>query len=156
MKKVINLFKIRKINVFVYQMNSYQEFKIDQEYTINKVQINNKKDKYFIKIENEILHVSYLFKNIFLLKLLDKKGPVIGDCRTAKKHRGKSLYPYTINRIAKKVLESNYKEVFIIVNQDNKNSIKGIEKAHFKKIAGIKSYRWLWLYFKLSIKTTHK
>lgn len=153
MKKIIKALKVRKINVFVYHMDSYREFKIDNEYTIEKVVLNHNKFKYLIKIKNEIAHISFIFKHIYLLKLLNKKGPVIGDCRTIKKFRGMSLYPYTINRIAKEVLKSNNKEVFIIVNQDNQNSIKGIEKAYFKKIAAINSYRWLWLYFKLSIKT---
>lgn len=49
------------------------------------------------------------------------------------------------------LIENKIKEVFIIVNSDNRNSIQGIEKAGFKKYASIKARRWLFFYFKKEI-----
>ena len=147
MKKTLKRFKIVYIDVYIYQMFSYKEFnKIKTNYKINKSEVSKGKTCYFIEESSKVIHKSYLFSKVFLLKSINKRGPVIGNCSTLKSHRGLSIYPYVINKIAKDVLENNNKPVYIIVDKNNLSSIRGIEKAGFSKLASIVAKRWLWFY----------
>lgn len=152
MEKIIKSFKVKYINVYIYRMDRITETNVlSLNYQIDKTRIH-KKWRYSIKELGSIIHVSYLYDSIFLLKLLNKKGPVIGDCFTKKQYRGQSIYPYVINSIALESIKKGGKEVFIVVNQDNLSSIKGIEKAGFNKFVTINATRWLWFYLKKRIK----
>lgn len=151
-KKALKYFKIISIDVYIYFMT------IDDcmdypalDYTIESEMISNNKQKFFIKNGDRTIHKSYLFQRLFLLRLINKKGPAIGDCSTISEYKGKSIYPFVINYIAKEELSKNgKKEVFIIVNTDNKSSIRGIEKAGFKLYSRIKAKRFLLFYYNVS------
>lgn len=150
-------FKILNIDVFVYSMTkeSFKEFGIKTNKELSNIKIEalkNNKKLFTIKKGKDLVHKSILFDKVFLLKLIKRKGPAIGDCYTNPEYRGLSLYPHVINQIAKQVFKKNAKEVFIIVNKDNISSIKGIEKAHFKKYASINTKRWLFFYFNKKVK----
>jgi RimJ/RimL family protein N-acetyltransferase len=133
-------------------MLNYKPFnEATPNYSIGKSNLSEGKTCYFIKDSGKVVHKSYLFSKVFLLKSIKKSGPVIGDCVTVKSHRGQSIYPYVINKIAKEVLEKDKKTVYIIVDKNNLSSIKGIEKAGFSKLASIVAKRWLWFYFKREI-----
>lgn len=123
------------------------------KYEIQSEELNSK-TRFYIKDLGVLVHESFLFHKVYLMRVLGKRGPVIGDCFTNKKYRGQSIYPYTINQIAQAVLKTKNKEVFIVVNSDNFNSIKGIEKAGFRKFATIEAKRWLWFYLKSQIEYT--
>lgn len=151
MKKLIKRFRIIHIDVFIYKMDDFIEYNAPSfKYQIEK---SRKKNKwcYMIKEGNILVHASYLYDTVFLLKSLKKKGPIIGDCYTNKEYRGQSIYPQVINKIALETLIKGAEEVFIVVNQENIGSIKGIEKAGFSKFAAIKGTRWLWFYLKKQI-----
>src|SRR6476620_573449 len=111
------------------------------------------KTRFSIHQESTFVHQSFLYNHKRILKLLDKKGPIIGDCVTNPDFRGKSIYPFVINSIARKKLDSGVPEVFIVVNPDNASSIRGIEKAGFQLYAEIKASRFLLFYLNVNIKT---
>ncbi len=148
-KKIVKYLKVIQIDVFIYSMTSETIFEFQQlEYKIESEIISPKKKKFYIKIEGNIIHQSFLFKKLFLLRLINKSGPAIGECNTNREFKGKSIYPFVINHIAREeILENNKKEVFIIVNRDNISSIRGIEKAGFKLYAKIKANRFLFFHF---------
>ena len=151
MKKILKRFRIVHIDAFIYKMSHFIEYKAPNfKYQIEK---SRKKNRwcYTIKEGNTLVHVSYLYDSVFLLKLLEKNGPVIGDCHTNRQFRGQSIYPKVINKIALETLREGFKEVFIVVNPENSSSIKGIEKAGFIKFASVKGTRWLWFYFKKQV-----
>lgn len=151
MKKIFRKFHIINIDVFIYVMDDYLPLDVPNfKYEIVK---KREKNKWFYSIseDDRIIHRSYLFDNVFLLKSINKNGPVIGNCFTDKEYRGQSIYPYVLNKIAKEVLINNTKEIFVIVNADNLSSIRGIEKAGFSILASIKAKRWLWFYLKRKI-----
>jgi calcineurin-like phosphoesterase len=50
------------------------------------------------------------------------------------------------------LVNNKEKEVFMIVNQDNSSSTKGIEKAGFRKCASIQTKSWFCFYFDKNIK----
>ena len=152
MKKIFRRLKIVFIDVYIYKMDKHKPLIINgTNYKIEKSEINKEKRRYYIRDGNKIIHESYVFSSVFLLRLIKKRGPVIGDCKTINAYRGKSIYPYVINKIAKDILTDSDKEVFVIVNKDNISSIKGIEKAHYTRMASIKAKRWLWFYLKKEI-----
>lgn len=154
MKSFIRKLKIVDIDVYVYHMSQYVSIeKPDFNFTIQKRNIKNK-ICYYIKDNDRVVHKSFLFDEIFLLKKIGKVGPAIGDCFTNKEYRGLSIYPFVLNHISKEILDEK-KEVFVIVNRDNLSSIRGIEKAGFSILASIKAKRWLWFYLKseINIKT---
>lgn len=146
-KKIKPYLKIKKIDVLIYYLtsDSYSTFPL-LDYQIVKQEINSNKIKYSIVDNQMIIHKSFLFKKLNILKLINKIGPTIGDCVTIQECKGKSIYPFVINHIAKEVLETQ-KEVFIIVNTDNISSIKGIEKAGFKLYTRVQAKRFLLYYY---------
>ena len=86
-----------------------------------------------------------------MLRLKYKKGPAIVECFTNEEFKGKSIYPFVINYIAKDVIiNNNQKEVFIIVNSDNVSSIRGIEKAGFTIHTKIKANRFLFFHYNVT------
>ena len=155
MNKFWKNFKIIIIDVDIYQRTNQDIFAFpDAEYEIQTELISRGKKKYFIEDKGVLVHQSFLFNTVFLLRLIRKKGPIIGDCYTHPDYRGKSIYPSVINSIAKEVLQNaKNKAVFMVVNQDNLSSIKGIEKAGFKKYSSIYTKRWLFFYFDKNIVT---
>ena len=151
MKQLWRKLRIINIDVFIYHMADYKVFcRPEFEYTIEQDKRHNK-SRFYIKDFDTLIHESYVFKKVFLLKSIHKIGPVIGDCFTNKHYRGQAIYPVVINYMAKHLLENNSKEVFVVVNKSNKSSIKGIEKAGFDKLASIRAKRWLWFYLKRQV-----
>lgn len=150
-KKIKPYLKVKKIDVLIYYMtpNFITSFP-SLDYQIDKQTINKNKTKYSITINTICIHKSFLFKKLNILKLIHRKGPTIGDCVTIPEYKGKSIYPFVINYIAGEVLKVE-KEVFIIVNTDNKSSIRGIEKAGFKLHSKIQAKRFLLFYFNLKM-----
>lgn len=150
-KKIKPYLKVKKIDVLIYYMTPdfYTSFP-PLDYKIDKQTIDTNKTKYSITINTICIHKSFLFKKLNILKLIHRKGPTIGDCVTIPEYKGKSIYPFVINYIAGEVLKVE-KEVFIIVNTDNKSSIRGIEKAGFKLHSKIQAKRFLLFYFNLKM-----
>jgi hypothetical protein len=153
MKKYFNkFFKIISIDVLVYHISTPTSFQELENFTIQKHKISVTKTIYYIKESDEIIHRSYLFTKLHVLSLIGKKGPAIGECFTENLHRGKSIYPFVINKIANEVIiKHRLPEIFILVNSNNLNSIKGIEKAGFVLHSKIVAKRFLFLYFKKKI-----
>lgn len=141
MKRYLRHLTPRKIDVLVYRITQSDLVPVaDPGFVVQKT-VSGNLMKYFIQDNGTFVHESYLFPKLHLLKLLDRKGPAIGQCVTSKQYRGKSIYPFVINKIARETLDSGHDEVFIVVNVDNIASIKGIEKAGFKKYAQISAVK---------------
>lgn len=151
-KKLFKYFKVVDIDVIIYLMDSQSLTEFPSlNYKIEENRISDNKKQFFIKIGDAIIHESFLFKKLFVLQLINKKGPTIGDCKTSDAFKGKSIYPFVINHIARaEILNHNRKEVFIIVNPNNLSSIKGIEKAGFRIHTKIKAKRFLIFHFKVN------
>lgn len=152
-KKYLKYLSIVSIDVLVYRMTLENILAFPQSgFDIQSELAGKGKKKYFITENGVCVHSSSLFNTLHILKLIQKKGPAIGDCFTHLDYRGKSIYPLVLSYIAKEMLsETESKEIFIIVNSNNSSSIRGIEKTGFRKYASIKAKRWLLFYFKKNI-----
>ena len=153
MKKLRKYFRVVNIDVRIYRMTQTVSIDLAQvEYELQTKPLPDGKTRYFMHDQEKFVHSSDVFPKLNILKLLGKSGPAIGDCVTSPAYRGKSIYPLVINRVAAKLLDDGFKEVFILVNSDNISSIRGIEKAGFKLFATIKAKRFLLFYFDKTVK----
>jgi hypothetical protein len=148
-KKFLKYFKVKEIDVLIYVMkrNAVADFPT-LDFAIKNEQVSKNKKRFFIQVEGKVIHESFLFEKLFVLRLIDKTGPTIGDCRTVEAFKGKSIYPYVINHIAGvEIGKHNREEVFIIVSPNNLSSIKGIEKAGFIIHTKVTGKRFLFFHF---------
>lgn len=147
--------QIIEIDVFIYRITENDLNAIpDIGYTIQTKKISKNKKKYFIIDKGILIHICLLFDKIYLLGLIKKKGPVLGDGYTRPEYRGKSILPFVICYIVNELmLDKNKKELFAIINKSNLSSIAAVEKTGFKKFASIEAKRWLWFYFNKNIVT---
>lgn len=90
---------------------------------------------------DNICHSSFVIPKIKKFPFMKKGDYQIGPCVTSVEHRGKGLYPFVINYI---VADKDFGgEFYMIVADTNTPSIKGIEKAGFKRVGNIKKTKLL-------------
>tara|TARA_B110000495_G_scaffold149343_1_gene132210 strand:- start:15 stop:533 length:519 start_codon:yes stop_codon:yes gene_type:complete len=91
----------------------------------------------FEKETNRIAHYSNVLPKIFKYSFMNKGDLYIANCFTYKDFRGCSLYPFALSYLGGR-LNSNV--IWGGVSEDNIPSIKGLERAGYKKVAeGYKS-----------------
>jgi hypothetical protein len=94
----------------------------------NKLSSNN--ECYAVFVDGALAHVTWLFRKKLLTKQLGGKNVnSAGDSFTYNQYRGRGIYTHVLKTIA----ERANKDIIIYVDEDNFPSIKGIEKAGFKK-----------------------
>ena len=78
---------------------------------------------------NKIVAVAEVVSWIPILPFMPKDALYIGACVTAKEERGNGYYPYLLCQI-----QDNFpdKELYIVVDDNNKASMRGVEKAGFR------------------------
>jgi len=64
---------------------------------------------------------------------LEEGDFVIGPCATAPSHRGRGIYPAVLSCICAERRSRGERRAFMVVAQDNHASIRGIEKAGFRR-----------------------
>lgn len=150
-KKLLKYCKVINIDILIYVMrkDAVANFPV-LDYSIEQEVVSRNKKRYYIKAASKVIHESFLFEKLFVLRLIGKTGPTIGDCRTVEAFKGKSIYPYVINHIAREeILKNHRNEVFIIVSPNNLSSVKGIEKAGFQLHTKVKAKRFLFFHFNI-------
>ncbi len=149
MRKLVKHFKFVPFDVVIYSMSkSNISTYADIGFQLQHERVSSTKVEYYIMDDDLKIHSSFVFSHVRLLKLIKKSGYTIGDCITKPDYRGKSIYPFVLNNIARRIITENDKEeVFIIINSNNQSSIRGVEKGGFKLIAKISGIRFLLFYF---------
>ena len=89
---------------------------------------------------SKILHISWIYYSGDRNRLLrlQKDEAEIKYCLTLPPARGKGIYPAVIKKIVQYLAESGIRQVFMCVYPDNYPSIRGIEKAMFRKIGNLR------------------
>lgn len=97
------------------------------------------KDFFIARDSGGIRHISWIYyrgdPNRFLR--LAPHDAEIKYCLTLPSFRGRGLYSKTLMFIARSLKESGFRRVFICVTRSNYASIRGIEKAGFKRVKEI-------------------
>ncbi len=166
--ELLSLIRLRRIDLFVYETCENMKIiphklkcevrleKFDSEKKPGIKNIDNRlsggKFCYIFYAEDKYAHESWLMYDVLLPAQfgLNTGFPVIGDCLTADQFKGKSIYPYVIGKIAEEIKVKNG-GAYISVDSDNIASIRGIEKAGFRKTGRVKGLKILgvFLYKKL-------
>lgn len=107
------------------------------------------KDYFIYKSKGEIEHISWIYYRGDPNRIidLDMNETEVKYSLTLEPYRGRGLYGATLIYIQRYLKESGFKRVFICVNDRNKPSIRGIEKAGFKFISKIKLVKILGVQF---------
>lgn len=95
---------------------------------------------FYVCENGEVAHTSYVVPRCFKFPFLKKGEYEIGPCRTKMQYRGKGLYPMVLNDIVHSVGEEGA-FFYMIVDETNSSSIKGIEKAGFTRCGTVKVNR---------------
>lgn len=89
--------------------------------------------------DNDLIHRSCIFPRYFRYPFMKENDLQIGDTFTDPKYRGKGIATYAILTIIE-YFKMNDRKFWYIVEENNKSSIRVIEKAGFKKIgSGIRT-----------------
>ena len=91
---------------------------------------------------NSIAHESCVIGKNFKFPFLSKTEAEIGPCFTYPQFRGKGIYPYVLKKI---LSEGGYNGYYMLVHEDNTASIKGIEKAGFKRVGFVEKKNGKWI-----------
>lgn len=89
---------------------------------------------YALTDTGEVAHTSCVLGKCYKYPFMTKKDYVIGPCVTNKKFRGKGIYPRVIQAVISDK-SKNDTDFYMICEENNFPSIKGIEKAGFLKTA---------------------
>lgn len=87
---------------------------------------------YYLCHDEEVVHQSYLVPKCFKFPFLQKGDYEIGPCVTKAQYRRKGSYCFMLNHITT-VEDYSKSNFYMLVNNENEASIKGIEKAGFKR-----------------------
>lgn len=103
---------------------------------------------YYVEVNNELAHFSWLFKNNLLAKQLKLSNYwTIGNCETYEKYRGNRLYGIVVSKI---ISDHPNQKFVLFIEPSNISSIKGVIKIGLKCIGTYKVKRFLGI--SLSIK----
>ena len=101
---------------------------------------------FYVKNENDLVHTSYVVPRCFKFPFLNKNDYEIGPCFTYPEYRGKGVYTNVLRSICQSV--GNQDTVFyMIVDESNIASIKGIEKAEFTRCGTVKVSKYIKRYY---------
>lgn len=88
--------------------------------------------EYDIIVDNEVVSKAVLISKVPKYKFLPAKGVHLCFCETIEKARGNGYYPLLLSFIQN---DNPQMELYMIVDENNNSSIRGIEKAGFVKYA---------------------
>lgn len=101
---------------------------------------------YFVKENDKIIHISYCVYRCFKFPFLKGNDIQIGPCHTAIECRGRGIYPKVISYICQNEQKNNGGKVYMIINDKNCSSQKGVYKAGFVKVAKLKKSKVFKIY----------
>lgn len=97
--------------------------------------------------KRKVIHTAYVIPHNFKYPFLGANEFAIGPCCTEESFRGNGVYPMVLNYIT----NTNEDQLFyMFIRKENKASIRGVEKAGFKRCdCNIKGTRFLNRFIKI-------
>ncbi len=99
---------------------------------------------YAVDENGTIMHTSQVLPKFYKFGYMQKGDYVIGPCVTRHEFRGKGIYPCVLKHILNQLKPST---VYMVVDETNPSSIKGIEKAGFIRYGIVKKTKFLKKYY---------
>lgn len=112
--------------------------------------------EFFIaKNDDGIQHISWIYYHEHHNRLLSlgKNEAEIKYCLTLPAFRGREIYPAVIRDVTRDLRAHNVSRIFMCVRCNNLPSIRGIEKAGFRKVAKFRFVRILGVQLSARLKT---
>ena len=131
-------FTIKEISLF----NNSRTYFSKTDYLWSLVTFGKFKKIVVLNDENTVVHTSCVIGKCFKFPFLPKKAAEIGPCYTHVDFRGRGIYPMVLNYV---LSSGYYQEYYMLVAQNNTASIRGIEKAGFKRIGMVVKRRMRWV-----------
>lgn len=98
--------------------------------TLGKAQV------YYVQSGNDIVHTSYVIPACVKFPFMDRKDLEIGPCYTYPAFRGNGIYPKVLSEICRRKGNDTFL-FYMIVDEMNLPSIRGIEKAGFVRCGSV-------------------
>ena len=102
---------------------------------------------YYVEQDGKIAHTTYLIPRCYKFPFMSKGDYEIGPCLTYPDFRGKGIYPEVLKHIYANV-GSESTLFYMIVDENNSPSIRGIEKAGFERCGTVKVTKLIKRYLK--------
>lgn len=102
---------------------------------------------YAINENGDLMHTSYVIPHCAKFSFMGKDDYEIGPCYTYPDFRGKGIYPKVLHQICSRMAKNN-SVFYMIVDENNKPSIKGIEKAGFIRCGTVRKSKLTKRYFR--------
>lgn len=96
---------------------------------------------YYVQNGNDILHTSYVIPACAKFSFMDRNDLEIGPCYTYPTFRGKGIYPKVLSEICRRRANDTL-SFYMIVDETNFSSIKGIEKAGFVRCGSVQKSKF--------------
>lgn len=106
-----------------------------QVMTLGKAQI------YYVQSGNEIIHTSYVIPACAKFPFMSRNDLEIGPCYTYPAFRGKGIYPKVLSEICRR-RGNDTSSFYMIVDETNLPSIRGIEKAGFVRCGSVQKSKF--------------
>ncbi len=134
-ERVYTDFQVNKFTPKLFKLCIPQEKKLSLKNRLVRLnfwaQTKGKAEIHYVLSDNdEIVHTSYVIPKCHKFGYLKKGDLSIGPCFTAVSHRGKGIYPTVLKKICDEYAKDGT-DIYMVVAEHNKPSIRGIEKAGF-------------------------
>jgi RimJ/RimL family protein N-acetyltransferase len=100
-------------------------------------------DALYVILERDgtLLHQSFLRFATRSKRLLAEElaTPLIGPCVTVRRARGQGLYPRMLRHIMSELATAGHRRVVIYCDEHNRASVRGIERAGFRRVCRMRS-----------------
>lgn len=128
------------------------ESEIVKKLFYNAVVCGFKHKVFSVSDEKGLVHYSFVIGKCSKFPFLKKNDYVIGPCWTRDDKRGKGIYAAMINYIGFSYMKDcPESHIYILVREQNAASIRGVEKANFKKVGTVTKSKYLKKYTDISI-----
>ncbi len=101
--------------------------------------VNGKYNEYQLYRDDKLVSTAEVVTWLLIFPFMPRKGIHIAPCRTMPEERGKGYYSYLLRLIVEGNPEGDF---YMIVNESNTASIRGVEKAGFFRFAVGKKTRF--------------
>jgi RimJ/RimL family protein N-acetyltransferase len=153
LRRLLRRLRPTRVDEWLYEMTAEDALALDNpDLEVQHRAVDGptgRKETYIVTLDGQTAHRSWLFWSVRLTRQcgFDARAPVIGDCHTEERFRGRAIYPKVLRYIARDVAERGAAAVYVLVSPANLPSVRGIEKAGFRRRARLRGTRLAGLMF---------